>query len=74
VTEVQDPAFGLLEPHSIDLGPSIQPAQIPLLSLPALEQIDIPTQFGVLCKFTAGSLKSFIQIMDKVIKQDRSQY
>ncbi|KAK4824931.1 hypothetical protein QYF61_021551 [Mycteria americana] len=30
VTQVQDPTLGLVEPHTIDLGPSMQPVQIPL--------------------------------------------
>jgi len=40
VTKVQDPAFGLIEPHTLGLGPLIQPVQIPLQSLPTLEQIN----------------------------------
>ena len=46
VTKVQDPAFGLVEPHTVGLGPSIQSVQIPLQSFPALEQIDTPTQIS----------------------------
>ena len=38
VTQVQDLAFGLVETHTTNLGPSIQPVQIPLQSLPTLEQ------------------------------------
>ncbi|KAK4816514.1 hypothetical protein QYF61_017614 [Mycteria americana] len=30
VAQVQDPALGLVEPHTIDLSPSIQPVQVPL--------------------------------------------
>jgi len=37
VNEVQDPTFGLDEPHTIDLGPSIQSVQIPLQGLPTLK-------------------------------------
>ncbi|KAK4832221.1 LOW QUALITY PROTEIN: hypothetical protein QYF61_021068 [Mycteria americana] len=37
VTQVQDPALGLVEPHTVDLGPSIQPVQVPLQSLPTLK-------------------------------------
>jgi len=33
VTQVQDLAFGLVEPPTDDLGPSIQPVQFPLQSL-----------------------------------------
>jgi len=30
VAKVQDPAFGLVEPHPIGFCPAIQPVQIPL--------------------------------------------
>ncbi|GAB0199151.1 hypothetical protein GRJ2_002380500 [Grus japonensis] len=59
VTEVQDPALGLVKPHTAGLGPSIQPIQIPLQPLPTLEQIDTPAQFGVICK-----LSEPVQLMD----------
>ncbi|KAK4831331.1 LOW QUALITY PROTEIN: hypothetical protein QYF61_016820, partial [Mycteria americana] len=52
VTQVQDPALGLVEPHTIDLSPWIQPLQVPLQSLPALQQINTPAQLGVICKLT----------------------
>ncbi|KAK4821776.1 hypothetical protein QYF61_000837 [Mycteria americana] len=68
VTQVQDPALGLVKPHTIDLGPSIQPVQIPLQSLPTLEHIDTPTQFGVICKLSEGALNPLIQIIGKDIK------
>ncbi|KAK4823558.1 hypothetical protein QYF61_003302 [Mycteria americana] len=70
VTQVQDLALGLLEPHTIDLGPSIQPVQVPLQSLPTLKQINTPTQLGVICKLTDGAINPFVQIIDKDIKQN----
>ncbi|KAK4816301.1 hypothetical protein QYF61_014599 [Mycteria americana] len=70
VTQVQDPALGLAEPHTIDLGPLIQPVQ----SLPTLKQINIPTQLGVICKLTEGAFDLLIQIIDKDIKQNWPQY
>ncbi|KAK4828693.1 hypothetical protein QYF61_000531 [Mycteria americana] len=42
VAQVQDLALGLVKPHTIDLGPSIQPVQVPLQSLPTLPQINTP--------------------------------
>jgi len=65
---LQDPAFGLVEPHTVDLIPSIQSVQIPLQSLPTLKQIDAPTQLGVICKLTEGALNPLIQIIDKDVK------
>ncbi|KAK4814188.1 hypothetical protein QYF61_011911 [Mycteria americana] len=74
VAQVQDLALGLVEPHTIDLGPSIQPVQVPLQSLPTLKQINTPTQLGVICKLTEGALDPFVQIIDKDIKQDWPQH
>ncbi|KAK4829089.1 hypothetical protein QYF61_002040 [Mycteria americana] len=74
VAQVQDPALGLVEPHTIGLGPSIQPVQVPLQSLPTLKEINTPTQFGVICKLTEGALNPLIQIIDKDIKQNWPQY
>ena len=48
MTKVQDPALGLVEIHTVGFGPSIQPVQIPLQSLPTFKQIDTPAQFGVI--------------------------
>jgi len=73
VTQVQDPAFGLVETYTVGLGPSIQPAQIPLQSLLTLEQIDTPAQLGVICKLTEGALNPLMQIIDRDVKQDLTQ-
>ncbi|KAK4821425.1 hypothetical protein QYF61_019703 [Mycteria americana] len=74
VAQVQDLALGLVKPHTIDLGPLIQPVQIPLQSLPTLKQINTPAQLGVICKLTEGALDPLIQIMDKDVKQDWPQH
>ncbi|PKU39790.1 hypothetical protein llap_9902 [Limosa lapponica baueri] len=74
VTQVQDPALGLVEPHPIGLSPSIQPVQIPLQSPPTLQQVDTPTQLGVICKFTEGALHPLVQIIDKDVKEKWPQY
>ncbi|KAK4831626.1 hypothetical protein QYF61_018566 [Mycteria americana] len=74
VAQVQDLALGLVKLHTIDLGPSIQPVQVPLQSLPTLKQINTPTQLGVVCKLTEGALDPLIQIIDKDIKQNWPQH
>ncbi|KAK4829473.1 hypothetical protein QYF61_004763 [Mycteria americana] len=74
VAQVQDLALGLVKPHTIDLGPSIQPVQVPLQSLPTLKQINTPAQLGVICKLTEGALDPFVQIIDKDIKQNWPQH
>ncbi|KAK4816679.1 hypothetical protein QYF61_019915 [Mycteria americana] len=70
VTQVQDLALGLVEPHTIGLGPSIQAVQVPLQSLPTLKQINTPAQLSVICKLSEGALDLFVQIIDKDIKQN----
>jgi len=64
VTEVQDPALGLVEPHRVGFGPSIRSVQIPLQSLPTLEQIDAPTNLvssaNVLREHSVPSSRSLI--------------
>ncbi|KAK4824040.1 hypothetical protein QYF61_009631 [Mycteria americana] len=74
VTQVQDLALSLVEPHAVGLGPSIQPVQVPLQSLPTLQQINTPTQLGVICKLTEGALDPVVQIIDKDIKQNWPQH
>jgi len=74
VTQVQEPALGLVEPHVTDLRSSLQPVQILLHSLSTLEQINTPTQLGVICKLTEGALNPLIQIIDKDTEQNCPQY
>ncbi|KAK4816629.1 hypothetical protein QYF61_019328 [Mycteria americana] len=74
VAQLQDLALGLVKPHTIDLGPSIQPVQVPLQSLPTLQQINTPAQLGVICKLAEGALDPFVQIIDKDIKQNWPQH
>ncbi|KAK4817614.1 hypothetical protein QYF61_020409 [Mycteria americana] len=71
---MQDLALGLVEPHTIGLGPWIQPVQVPLQSLPPLKQINTPTQLGAICKLTEGALDPFTQIIDKDVKQNCPQH
>ncbi|KAK4810558.1 hypothetical protein QYF61_004521 [Mycteria americana] len=74
VAQVQDLALSLVEPHTIGPSPLIQPVQVPLQTLPTLQQINTPTQLGVICKLTEGALDPFVQIIDKDIKQDWPQH
>ncbi|KAK4810577.1 hypothetical protein QYF61_007314 [Mycteria americana] len=74
VVQVQDLALGLVEPHTIGPSPSIQPVQVPLQSLPPLQQINTPTQLGVICKLPESALDPFVQIIDKDIKQEWPQH
>jgi len=74
VAKVQDPAFGLVEPHPIGFGQAIQPVQVPLQGLATPRQIDTSSQLGVVCKLTEGALSALIQVISKDIKEDRPQH
>jgi len=64
VTQVQDPALGFVEPHTVDLGPSLQSVQIPLQRLPTFQQINTPSQLGVICKLGAKGTLYLQQVQD----------
>ena len=68
----RDLALDLVETYTIHLGPLIQSVQIPLQSLPAIKQINTPTQLGVICKIPEGALNPLIQIIDKDVKPDQT--
>ncbi|KAK4823284.1 hypothetical protein QYF61_000444 [Mycteria americana] len=52
----------------------IQPVQVPLQSLPTLQQINTPAQLGVICKLAESALDPFVQIIDKDVKQNWPQH
>ncbi|KAJ7419363.1 hypothetical protein WISP_54312 [Willisornis vidua] len=56
----QDPALGLVELHPIGISPSLQPIQIPLQSPSAFQQVNIPSQLGVISKFADDGLNPLI--------------
>lgn len=56
VTKGWGPALDLIELHPLGLGPSIQLFQIPLQSLPALQQINTSASLGIISKLTEGEL------------------
>lgn len=60
----------LLSTHTIGPGPLIWPVQIPVQSLPTLQQTNTPAQLGFICRLAEGALASLIQGMDKDTEQD----
>ncbi|KAJ7410144.1 hypothetical protein WISP_111202 [Willisornis vidua] len=71
ISKVQDPALGLVEPHTTEFSPSIQPVQVPLQSPPAFQQIDTPPY---LVSSANGGLNPLIHIITKDIKQGWAQH
>ncbi|KAJ7402334.1 hypothetical protein BTVI_87290 [Pitangus sulphuratus] len=47
--------------------------QIPLQSLPALQQINTSNQLGIVCGLTEGTIDPLLQIINKDIEQDWAQ-
>ncbi|KAJ7419653.1 integral membrane protein dgcr2 idd [Pitangus sulphuratus] len=74
MTQGQYSALYRVEPHAVGLGPLIRTAQIPLQSLPTLQQIDTPTQVGVICERAESILDPLFQIIGNDIKLDQPQY
>jgi len=69
VTQGQDPAFGLVEPHTAGLSPSIQPVQIPLQGLPTLSRSTLPPNLvpsaNLLREHSIPSARSLIKTLNK---------
>ncbi|KAK4813748.1 LOW QUALITY PROTEIN: hypothetical protein QYF61_023684 [Mycteria americana] len=68
VTQVWDPALGLVKPHTINLSPSIQPVQIPLSFLPSSRSTLPPklvSSANLLRVHSIPSSRSLIKILNK---------
>ncbi|KAK4831203.1 hypothetical protein QYF61_016040 [Mycteria americana] len=74
LTQVQDPALGLVEHHEVHMGPLLQLVQVPLDGIPSLRRVNHTTQLGVACKLAEGALDPTVCVIDEDIKQYWSQY
>jgi len=74
LTQVQDPAIGLAEPHDVHIGPLLQLVQVPLDDISSLRRFGCTTQLGVIFKFAAGALNPAVYVIDADIKQYWSHY
>lgn len=68
VTELQEAALCLVEPHIIDLSSSIQPVQILMQSISTLQHVNTPTQLSVIPELTESALDFLVQIINNDIK------
>ncbi|KAK4807078.1 hypothetical protein QYF61_018419 [Mycteria americana] len=68
LTQVQDLALGLVEPHESHMGPLLEIVQVPLDDIPSLSQISCTTQLGVICKLAEGALNPTVYVTDEDIK------
>jgi len=69
LTHMQDLALGVVELHEVDTGLFLQPAKVPLDSIPSLNHINYTTQLGVICRLAAGALNPTVYVVDENTKQ-----
>ncbi|KAK4814406.1 hypothetical protein QYF61_018165 [Mycteria americana] len=74
LTQMQDPALGLVEPHEVHMGLLLQLVQIPLDGIPSLRRVNRTTQLGVVCKLAEGVLDPTVYVIDEDVKQYWSRY
>ncbi|KAK4824285.1 hypothetical protein QYF61_012845 [Mycteria americana] len=73
LTQVQDPALGLVEPHEAHIVPLLQLVQVPLDDIPSFWRVNCTTQLGVICKLAEGALNLAVNVIDENIEQHWSQ-
>ncbi|KAK4816170.1 hypothetical protein QYF61_011552 [Mycteria americana] len=74
LTQVQDPALGLVRSHEVCMGPLLELVQVPLDGIPSLRRVNLTTQLGVICKLAEGALNPTVYVIDEDSKQNCSQY
>ena len=63
LTQVQDLALGLVEPHEVHMGPLFRLVQVPLDGIPSLGHVNRTTQLGVIHKLAEGALDPTMSLM-----------
>jgi len=71
---MQDLALGLVDPHDVHTGPFFKLVQVPLDGIPSFWCVSCTTQLGVICKLVEGALDLAFSVIDKNVKEHRSQY
>lgn len=65
VSQVQHPAFILVDLYTTDYCPVVHCIQTLLQGLLSLQRVSSTFQFGIICKFSVDVLHSCLQITDK---------
>ena len=60
LTQVQDLALGLVEPHEVHVGPLLEFVQVPLDGIPSLRRVNRATQLGVLMPSCCSELSLWL--------------
>jgi len=66
---VQDPPFGLVEPHKVHTGPLLEPVQVPLHVIPSLHHVNCTTYLGVISELAEDVLNPTVHDANKDLKQ-----
>ncbi|GAB0180669.1 cAMP-dependent protein kinase inhibitor alpha [Grus japonensis] len=74
LTQVQNLALGLVEPHEVHMGLLLKLVQVPLDGILSLRHVNHTTQLGVICKLAESALNPTVHVTDEDIKQYWSQY
>ncbi|KAK4831309.1 hypothetical protein QYF61_016798 [Mycteria americana] len=74
LTQGQDPALGLVEPHEVHVGPLLKLVQVPLDGILSLRRVSCTTQLGAICNLAEGALDPTVYVIDEDTKQSWSQY
>ncbi|KAK4810053.1 hypothetical protein QYF61_005116 [Mycteria americana] len=69
LTQVQELALGLVEPHEVHMGPLLKLVQVSLGGILSLRHVNHTTQLGVVSKLAEGALNPTVYIIDEDIKQ-----
>jgi len=63
LTEVQDLALGLVEPHEVHIGPLLELVQVLLNGILSFRRVHCTTHLGVICKLAEGALNPTMLLM-----------
>jgi len=67
LTQMQDLAVGLVEPHEVHTGPLLKLVQVPLDGIPSFWCVSCTAHPGVICKLAEGALdltKSLMKMLN----------
>jgi len=63
LTQDQDLALGLVEPHEVRTGSPLKPVNVILDGIPSLQHVDHTTQLGVICNLAEGAVNHTMSLM-----------
>lgn len=74
LAQMQGLVRGLVEPHTVHIGPAIKPVWVLLSSNPPLQHVNCTTQLGATHRLAESALNPAVCITEKDVKWSWSQY